>query len=324
MLNILPSLAYAISLVILLLLSKKFAHANKGFFENQNTLENSLAFSNASNQDLSHEAINNHSRQNYPLHFQSHFAILILLILHGYVCFKDILTPGGIVFGFAQALSLMAWVCVALYWIEGWFFRLNGMLPMILVMAMWASFLPTIFPGVVISSKTVHSPGFILHFITANIAYGIMFLAALQAVLISWQERNLRASYGAKTSAQWSVSKVLLLGQKKAFLEQLPPLITMEKVLFNVLGIGFVLLTIAVFSGVFFSQELFGRPLTFDHKTFFSLLSWFMFGGLLFANWKFGLRGTQALKWIIGSFTALLLSYIGSRFVLEVILNRVH
>jgi ABC-type uncharacterized transport system permease subunit len=112
------------------------------------------------------------------------------------------------------------------------------------------------------------------------------------------------------------------LGQKKAFLEQLPPLVVMEKVLFNMIGIGFVILTIAVFSGVFFSQELFGRPLTFDHKTVFSIISWLLFGGILFVHWNFGLRGSQSLKWIIGSFIVLLLSYVGSRFVLEVILQR--
>jgi len=82
------------------------------------------------------------------------------------------------------------------------------------------------------------------------------------------------------------------------------------------------LLTVAVFSGIFFSQSLFGRPLIFDHKTVFSLISWVMFGSLLYAHWKVGLRGAEASKWVLGSFVVLLLSYVGSRFVLEVILQR--
>ena len=92
--------------------------------------------------------------------------------------------------------------------------------------------------------------------------------------------------------------------------------------MFNVIGIGFCLLTIAVFSGIFFSQSLFGRPLIFDHKTVFSLISWVMFGSLLYAHWKVGLRGAEASKWVLGSFSVLLLAYVGSRFVLEVILQR--
>jgi ABC-type uncharacterized transport system permease subunit len=248
-----------------------------------------------------------------------HLLVFILLVLHGYACYLDIFTDHGLVFGFAQALSLMAWVGITLYWIEGWFFTLNGMLPLVLGMAMIFSFLPAVFNGVVISTKAVHSPGFRLHFITANIAYGIMFLAALQAILMTWQDKSLRNTH-QKTSPTWF--KSLMFGRRLSLLEQLPPLLTMERVLFNIIGIGFFLLTIAVFSGMLFSQTLFGRPLTFDHKTIFALISWVMFGSLLYAHWRVGLRGAEASKWVLGSFVTLLLAYVGSRFVFEVILHR--
>ena len=252
--------------------------------------------------------------------FWIHLLLFILLVLHGYACYQDIFTPQGLVFGFAQALSMMAWVGIALYWVEGWFFRLYGMLPLVLGMAMIFSFLPYVFEGAIISTKAVHSPGFRLQWMTANMAYGIMFLAALQAILMTWQDKNLRSNKGTH-SASWL--QLLVLGQRTSLLDQLPPLLTMERVLFNVIGIGFCLLTVAVFSGAFFSQALFGRPLTLDHKTIFSLMSWSMFGGLLYANWKVGLRGAQASKWVLGSFGVLLLAYVGSRFVLEVILQKI-
>jgi ABC-type uncharacterized transport system permease subunit len=245
--------------------------------------------------------------------------ILILLVLHGVACYQDIFTPEGIVFGFAQALSLMAWVAITLYWIEGWFFTLNGMLPLILGLAMIFSFLPVVFSGAIISTKAVHSPGFKLHFITANIAYGIMFLAALQAILMTMQDRSLRSKQQQDTSSWMGI---FVFGRSSRLLEQLPPLLIMERVMFNIIGIGFCLLTIAVFSGIFFSQSLFGRPLIIDHKTIFALLSWAMFGGLLHAHWRVGLRGAEASKWVLGSFAVLVLAYIGSRFVLEVILHR--
>jgi len=305
MLLIIPSLAYAIVFIALLAMSKRIA------LSQQDQQDKDQDGATVATQGL---------RKRESIQLQ--ITIFILLILHGFVCFQDIVTQEGIVFGFAQALSLMAWVGVALYWIEGWYFNLRGMMPMIISIAMFSSFLPTIYQGAVLSTEAVISHGFILHFITSNMAVGVLFLSAIQAILIGWQEKNLRAQNKDRSPDKLNFSNVLLLGQKKALLEQLPPLVTMEKVLFNMISIGYVLLTIAVFSGVFFSQELFGKPLIFDHKTIFSILSWMLFGWILFVHWKHGLRGSQALKWIIGSFATLLLSYVGSRFVLEVILQR--
>ena len=103
----------------------------------------------------------------------------------------------------------------------------------------------------------------------------------------------------------------------------LPPLLTMERLLFQMLGAGFVLLTLTVASGVVFSEEIFGRALTFDHKTVFGLLSWLIFGVLLAGRLAYGWRGRAALNGTFAGFAALLLAYVGSRFVLEVMLGRV-
>ncbi len=92
--------------------------------------------------------------------------------------------------------------------------------------------------------------------------------------------------------------------------------------LFNLLYVGVALLTLTVFSGLLFSQTLFGKPLVFDHKTIFALISWILFSGLLIARWRVGLRGRVAVRWVLSAYTALLLAYVGSRFVLEVILQR--
>jgi len=137
--------------------------------------------------------------------------------------------------------------------------------------------------------------------------------------LMTMQDRSLRSNQQKDTSSWMGI---FVLGRSSRLLEQLPPLLIMERVMFNIIGIGFCLLTIAVFSGIFFSQSLFGRPLIIDHKTIFALLSWAMFGGLLHAHWRVGLRGAEASKWVLGSFAVLVLAYIGSRFVLEVILHR--
>jgi ABC-type uncharacterized transport system permease subunit len=107
-----------------------------------------------------------------------------------------------------------------------------------------------------------------------------------------------------------------------AAIDQLPALMTMERLLFRLIGIGFVLLSLTVLSGVVFSEQLFGQVLKWDHKTVFALLSWLLFGALLLGRrWK-GWRGKTALRFTLAGFATLVLAYVGSRFVLEVVLHR--
>jgi ABC-type uncharacterized transport system permease subunit len=96
----------------------------------------------------------------------------------------------------------------------------------------------------------------------------------------------------------------------------------MEKLLFRLISFGFLLLTLTVVSGVVFSEELFGQAFKWDHKTVFTMLSWILFGVLLTGRKWRGWRGKTALSFTLIGFTLLLLAYVGSRFVLEVVLHR--
>ena len=106
------------------------------------------------------------------------------------------------------------------------------------------------------------------------------------------------------------------------FLRTLPPLLEMEALLFRILLAAFVLLTLTVVSGVFFSEQLFGKPLQFNHKTIFGFASWLIFGGLLAGHYFRGWRGRKAVRWTLAGFVTLILAYIGSKVVLEIILQR--
>ncbi|MEZ5727891.1 MAG: cytochrome c biogenesis protein CcsA [Burkholderiaceae bacterium] len=106
------------------------------------------------------------------------------------------------------------------------------------------------------------------------------------------------------------------------FLDRLPPLLVLERILFRFITIGFVMLSLTAISGVFFSEAVFGRALRFDHKTVFTLISWFVFATLLVGRWRRGWRGRVALRLTFAGFAVLLLAYAGSRFVLEVLLHR--
>jgi ABC-type uncharacterized transport system permease subunit len=96
----------------------------------------------------------------------------------------------------------------------------------------------------------------------------------------------------------------------------------MEALLFRLIHVAFVLLTLTLASGILFSETLFGKALPFNHKTIFAILSWLIFAALLTGRHLRGWRGRVALRWTLAGFGTLLLAYIGSRFVLEVILGR--
>ena len=239
-------------------------------------------------------------------------AILFILVIHGVQLHDSVFTPQGFVFGFAQDLSLIAWVGLAFYWFQAWFLPISSLRWLVLCFALICSALPAIFSGTLISPKAVSDPWFKGHFIVATISVGLLSLAALHAMLMSVQDRALHRQLA-----------VIPNGRVAHCLEGLPPLMTMESLLFNLLYVGVALLSLTVFSGLLFSQTLFGKPLVFDHKTIFALISWLLFSGLLIARWRVGLRGRVAVRWVLSAYTALLLAYVGSRFVLEVILQRV-
>lgn len=237
--------------------------------------------------------------------------ILFALLAHGVKLHDSVFTPQGFVFGFAQDLSLIAWVGLAFYWFQSWFLPISSLRWLAVLFALVCSLLPSLFPGTLISPKAVSDPWFKGHFIVATISVGLLSLAAMHAMLMSIQDRALHRQLAIVPDSRVA-----------HWLEDLPPLMTMESLLFNLLYVGFTLLSLTVFSGLLFSQTLFGRPLVFDHKTIFALVSWVLFGGLLFARWRVGLRGRAAIRWVLSAYCALLLAYVGSRFVLEVILQR--
>ncbi|SOY83486.1 putative Cytochrome c assembly protein; putative TRANSMEMBRANE PROTEIN [Cupriavidus taiwanensis] len=246
-----------------------------------------------------------------------HVLMLAALASHGMLLHETIFPAERMMFGFAFALSAMLWLGVGIYWIESFFFSLAGLGLIVIPVALVASLMPLAFPGSQILGYAAR-PLFKLHFIIANVAYGLFTLAAFHAFLMLLAERRLHgfrhapARPSAPQPSQW-------LGR---WLDLLPPLLTLEKLLFRLIGAGFVLLTLTIGSGLLFSEELFGRAFRLDHKTVFALISWAMFGGILAGRIFRGWRGKVALRWVIASFGILLLAYVGSRFVIEVVLHR--
>jgi len=244
-----------------------------------------------------------------------HVLLLLALVAHGLLLHVTIFPPNQMVFGFAFALSAMLWLSVCIYWIESFFFPLDGLELLALPLACLAALMPLVFGGVRVLSYAA-DPLFELHFVIANVAYGLLALAALHAVLMLLVGRRLNAMRGpaARPAANG--------GWLGGWLDTLPPLLTLEKLLFRLIYAGFILLTLTLVSGVLISEQLLNRAVLFDHKTVFAVLSWLMFGALLVGRRLYGWRGRAALRWVLASFGSLFLAYVGSRFVLEVVLHR--
>lgn len=227
------------------------------------------------------------------------------LLCHGLALVHGIFPDAdGMRFGFSVALSMMIWLAVALYWIESFYARMEGLQMLGLPLAAAGCLLLWLFPGQHLLANAA-STAFRLHFLVAMLAYSLFTLAALHAILMAITEKRLHR------------------GRLTPIFAGLPPLLTMEALLFRLIHISFALLTLTLASGIFFSEQIFGKALPFNHKTIFALLSWLIFAALLTGRHRYGWRGRTALRWTLSGFGVLLLAYVGSRFVLEVILARV-
>ena len=228
----------------------------------------------------------------------------VALVLHGMLLYRRVVVADGLDLGVANAVSMLVWLTVIIYWLGGLAFQgLTGILGLMSPVALLAVLLQAAVPTHHIVTYG-GDPLFTLHFAIAMLAYSLFIVATVHAVVMLAEEKWLHR------------------GVLPPFLKSLPPLLEMEALLFRILLAAFVLLTLTVVSGVFFSEELFGKPLTFTHKTVFAIVSWFIFGGLLAGHYLRGWRGRKAVHWTLAGFTALLLAYVGSKVVLELILKR--
>ncbi len=231
-------------------------------------------------------------------------------LLHGGALGEDMLGPDSLRLGFAVMLSATLWISVAAYWLENRNLSLDGLRVLVLPCAAIAVLLPLLFPGARVPLEG-RSVWFSWHVLIAVLAYSTLTIAAFHAVLMAFQESRLHTPPAA-ARRNWLALTI----------DRLPALLTMERLLFRLIGFGFLLLTLTVVSGVLFSEQVFGAPFRLDHKTAFTMLSWLLFGILLLGRTWRGWRGKTALRFTLTGFATLLLAYVGTRFVLEVVLQR--
>ena len=147
-----------------------------------------------------------------------------------------------------------------------------------------------------------YSGGVALHIVLAILATGIITIGAIQAIFMAYENQQLKQRHGFR------------------LIKHMPPLQTMESLLFEIIWVGIFLLSGVIITGILFTDDFLGQHLS--HKTVLSISSWIVFALLLWGRHYAGWRGATAIRWTLVGFLFLILAYFGSKFVLELVLER--
>lgn len=225
--------------------------------------------------------------------------LLVGMLAHATLLYPYIFTLYGLNFNLFNVLSL-----ISLFFL--FFYVLFSLYRSIVSLGILAA--PTALLGITVGyvGRAPYQPltdvsvGLEAHIILSFAAYCVLLMAAVQALFLRLQIRELKQN----TIHRFWVNK-------------LPSLQTMESLLFDMILVGFVLLSIALGIGFIYVEDLFAQHIV--HKTVFSVLSWLLFGLLLLGNWRIGLRGKRAANMTFYAFILLAIGFIGSKFVLELV-----
>jgi len=222
------------------------------------------------------------------------------LLLHGILLYQLVATAAGLDLGVLSVASLIAWAIVALLLVAllvrpiedlGIFVLPLAAITVALSLTGWDDAPPPI----------PYGSGMQVHIATSVLAYGLLSIAAFQSLVLAFQERRLRHK------------------RPGGVLRALPPLQSQETLLFQLVGLGFVLLSLSLATGFMFVDDMLTQHLA--HKTILSVIAWLVFAVLLWGRWRYGWRGRTAIRWSLAGFVMLALAYFGSKFVLEILLG---
>ncbi len=210
------------------------------------------------------------------------------IALHGTVLYMNIATTGGISLGSSQAISLVGWSMAFLVLIALHTRPVEGLGLILLPFAALTVIGELLFPGKHILPQ---SPGELLaiHIFISLIATSLFVIAALETLLLWYQDRRLKNH------------------RPGGWMRVLPPLQHTESLLFQTIGLGFVLLTIALITGLVFINQFFS--MASPQRTLLFIAAWVIFGGLLLARWRLGWRGRIAIRWTLSGFVILVIAY---------------
>ena len=223
------------------------------------------------------------------------------VLLHGYAAIAGLRSPEGINFGLFKAGSLIFWLINISLLLSLLRRPLQNLMVILFPLAAVVVIIAMIAPGNASPIEDL-SKGLLLHIGSSVLAYAVLSIAALQAAAVAVQDYQLRHHH------------------TRGLVKLLPPLQLMESMLFEIVWVGLILLTVAIGSGFFFVDNFFAQHLV--HKTVLTLCAWLLFATLLWGRHQLGWRAQTAVRFTLGGFAALMLGYAGSKFVLELVLQR--
>ncbi|HKK13783.1 MAG TPA: cytochrome c biogenesis protein CcsA [Gammaproteobacteria bacterium] len=226
---------------------------------------------------------------------------LAAVALHTVVLYPEMITGHGLNLGFFNAASLIGLFMALLLLLSALARPVENLGIVMLPVAALTIALMFAYPTRHIVRERP-SWALDIHIALSVLAYSLLAMAAVQAAVLALQHRQLHNH------------------QPGGLIRSLPPLQTMENLLFQMIGAGFVLLSLALISGFVFLEDIFAQHLV--HKTVLSIVAWVVFAVLLWGRRRFGWRGRIAIRWTLGGFAVLMLSYFGTKIVLEFLLHR--
>ncbi len=223
------------------------------------------------------------------------------LLMHAAGIYQQIVVPAGYQLALFKIVSLFFWASNFLILASSLRKPLHNLFLITLpltVLALLASLYGDSRTVEPIAGLTWGTAG---HILLSILAYSVMIIATLQALVLAYQNYNLRHRHPG------------------GLLRLLPPLQTMETLLFEMLWTGQILLTLVIITGSFQVDDLAGQHL--HHKITFTVIAWMIYAVLLWGRYALGWRGNAAIRWTLSGFAFLLLAYMGSKVVLELVLG---
>lgn len=226
---------------------------------------------------------------------------LVAVVLHTVVLYQNLFVVSGLNLGFFNVLSLLSWLIALLVLMAALFQPIENLGIAVLPLAAIAISLELALPSIHVVSEDLPAT-LRAHIAISMLSYSLFSIAAGQAILLAVQNRHLHSK------------------RPGGFIRALPPLETMETLLFQMIAVAFVLQSLSLLSGMLYIENIFAQHIA--HKTILSVVAWLVYATLLIGRWRFGWRGRKAIRWTMGGFITLLLAYLGSKWVLEILLHR--
>lgn len=247
---------------------------------------------------LRSKASTNQDSNRYGFWVFSLFAVLG----HAYLLFDGIFINEGLNLGVFKALSLVGWMVVILILLTALTKPVEC-----LTIVLYPLAILTLVTDYALQADLIVPYGgnwqLQAHIFISIAAYSFLTIAVVQSIVLAIQDHQIHNR------------------QPAGFIQALPPLQLMEQLLFQIITIGFILLTLGLLIGILFLQDITAQHLV--HKTVLSSLAWSIFAILLWGRWRYGWRGRKAIRLALAGFIALMLAFIGTKIVIELILQRV-